>query len=118
MCHLWGKTEDVTVAKHSDKSDGALREARSPGKHQLPPCPAGQGAASAFSLGAMERSRGVKPKNGSAMCLFLKHPGCSTFHAKWEGARINHHCGSSVVMLMRGRGGSLDQGCGSEYRER
>lgn len=118
MCHLWGKTEDVTVAKHSDKSDGALREARSPGKHQLPPCPAGQGAASAFSLGAMERSRGVKPKNGSAMCLFLKHPGCSTFHAKWEGARINHHCGSSVVMLMRGRGGSLDQGCGSEYIER
>ena len=23
-----------------------------------------------------------------------------------------------IPMLMRGRGGSLDQGCGSEYRER
>ena len=71
-----------------------------------------------FSLGAKERSRGVKLKNGSAMCLFLKHSGCSTFNAKWEGARINRHCEGSVVKPTRGRGGSLDQGCGSEYRER
>lgn len=51
------------------------------------------------------------------MCLFLKHPGCSTFNAKWEGARINHHYGGSVIMPTRGRGGGLDQGGGSECRE-
>ena len=28
VCHLVGKTEDVTVAEHSDKSDDARREAR------------------------------------------------------------------------------------------
>ena len=37
------------------------------------------------------------------MCLFVKHPGCSTFNAKWEAARINHHYGGSVVMPTRER---------------
>lgn len=55
-----GKTKDITVAEHNDKSESVIGQGRWVGRHQLVPCLAGQGEAFALPLGAMGRVRGCK----------------------------------------------------------